>query len=459
MTEISRPWTSTSPGDAGAYSEDNWALLQRYLCGSDGDNPDSGPITGSGVRPDPGLTVTQRGAGANMSVDVSAGSAMVNGTFYNNSAVVNLVIAANASGNPRVDVIVLNKDWSAQTVRLLVVQGTPAGSPVPTAMIQTALTQWQIPLADIAVANGAVSITNANITPRGAPINVADGTYLQGVLNNSGVVLAKGDVVILDTSADRACTTTTTGSNKLVLGVVAHRVAIGGYCRVQTKGLAYVQTNAAVTRGQGLTTSTTAKQAQPQAYGIDPTQFAVALQTTGGAGLALCLLLGSLLNIPPVIIKADPTELTDSNSAAEVTLYTATIPGRTIGANDSIEFEFWISFLQNSGGARTITARVKYGATTILTISIATTAGGTAYGFSVRGFIKNAGATNSQKAIGIAFGGSASGTSSNGGSVTGTAAEDSTADKTLALTFQSDANTATQTYTQQQAYVRVHKNQ
>lgn len=290
MTQASRPWTSTTPGDAGPYSQDNWALLQRYLCGSDGDNPDSGPITGSGVRPDPGLTVTQKGGGANMSVDVSAGAAMCNGTFYNNDAVVNLVIAANASGNPRVDTIVLNKDWSAQTVRLLVVQGTPAGSPVPTAMIQTALTQWQTPLADVAVANGAVSITNANITPRGAPINVADGIYLQGVLNNSGVVLQKGDVVIVDTSADKACTTTTTASDKLVLGIVAHRVAIGGYCRVQTEGIGYVNSSMAVTRGQALATSGTAKQAAPATSGVVLYSFATALQTTGGAGLVLCYL-------------------------------------------------------------------------------------------------------------------------------------------------------------------------
>lgn len=287
MTEISRPWTSTTPGDAGAYSQDNWALLQRYLCGSDGDNPDSGPITGSGVRPDPGLTVTQRGAGANMSVDVSAGSAMVNGTFYNNSAVVNLVIAANASGNPRVDVIVLNKDWSAQTVRLLVVQGTPAGSPVPTAMVQTALTQWQIPLADIAVANGAVSITNANITPRGVLANGADGTY-ETVLNNSGVILQAGDVVVWDFSANRAVKTTTTAGDVLVAGVIVGRIAIGGYGKVITQGMGYVNSSAATTRGDGLRTHTVAKQAVPATAGSVIYQFATALETTGGAGLVFC---------------------------------------------------------------------------------------------------------------------------------------------------------------------------
>lgn len=458
MTQISRPWQSTTPGDAGPYSSQNWAQLQRYGFGSDASNGDSGPITGSGTSPDPGLTVTQRGAGANMSVDVSIGAALVDGTFYYNDATVNLVIAANASGNPRIDTIVLNKDWSAQTIRLLVVQGTPAGSPVPPGLVQTTLIQWQTPLADVAVANGAATITNANVQIRKSPANVADGIYLHGILNNSGVVLQQGDVVIVDTSADRAVTTTTTASNKLVLGVITGRVAIGAYCRVQTNGVGYVNSGAAVTRGQALATSTVAKQALPTTYGIDPSQFAVALQTTGGAGLVLCQI-GKLFLINPIIAKADPTELTDSNSAAETTMWSGTIPGKMIQANDSIEFEFWLSVTQNSGGARTITARVKYGGTTILSIPVAmSTFGATVYGLLVKGYIKNAGATNSQKAVGVAEGGPNSGTTDFGGSATGTAAEDSTANQTLALTFQSDAATATQTYIQQQAYVRHLKN-
>lgn len=292
MTEISRPWTSTTPGDAGAYSQDNWALLQRYLCGGDGNNPDSGPITGSGVAPDPGLTVTQRGAGANMSVDVSAGAALVNGTFYNNDATVNLVIAANASGNPRVDVIVLNKDWSAQTIRLQVVQGTPAGSPVPKSMVQTPLVQWQIPLYDVAVANGAVSITNANISPHKSPANVADGVYLQGILNNSGVVLHQGDVVVWDTTADRAVTLTTVANDPLTAGVWVGRTAIGGYGRLQIRGIGLVNVGAAVSaRGLFLSTSTVAAQAGVKPAGVqNANSIGYSLAITAGAGFCLAFI-------------------------------------------------------------------------------------------------------------------------------------------------------------------------
>lgn len=457
MTEISRPWTGTTPGDAGAYSADNWAILQRNSM-SDASNVESGPITGSGVAPDPGLTVTQRGAGANMSVDVSAGAAFVNGTFYITDATVNLAIGSNSSGNPRIDTVILKKDWSLQTVRLAIKQGTAAASPVPPSLVQSAGASWEIPIADVAVANGAVSITNANLQVRRSPANVADGIYLHAVLNNSGVVLQTGDVVVLDTTADRAAKTTTTPSDKAVLGVWVGRTAVAGYGRVLVQGIGYVNANAAVTRGQGLVTSSSAKQAAPSTLGNEQVQFGTALQTTSGSGLVLAYI-GKTLSINPIIIKADPTELTDSNSAVETTLWSGTIPGKMIQANDSIEFEFWGSYVNNSGASRTLTARVKYGGTTILTIASSATIGfgGTTWGFLVKGIMKNAGATNSQKADGIAYYQQTSG-SAMGSTSSGTAAVDSTADQTLTFTIQSDAATATQTYTEHQAYVRHMRN-
>lgn len=289
MTETSYPWIGTAVGDAGPYSSDQWATLQRAFGGS-GSDFDAGPLTGYGQNnnPDPGLTVTQRGTGANMSVDVSQGSAINLGTFYRNTATLNLAIAANASGNPRIDTVVLNKDWVAQTVRLVVVQGTPAATPVPPGLTQSNLVQWQIPIGDVAVANGAVSITNANITSRARPFNASDGVYLFGVLNNSGVVLQTGDVVVLDTSADRAAKTSTTANDPLTLGVWVGRTAIGAYGRVLVSGVGYVNSNAAVTRGQSLVQSTSAKQAAPVTLNSQPFSIGAALQTTTGAGLVVC---------------------------------------------------------------------------------------------------------------------------------------------------------------------------
>lgn len=119
-----------------------------------------------------GLAVSQRGAGANMSVDVAVGSAVVfgdeneqQGTYgVTNDAAKNVVIAAADPTNPRRDLIVCRvRDafYSGATNAwdLFVVQGTPAGSPADPSVPNNCLT-----LARVAVAAAAASITNANIT-------------------------------------------------------------------------------------------------------------------------------------------------------------------------------------------------------------------------------------------------------------------------------------------------------
>lgn len=118
--------------------------------------------------------VIQRGAGANMSVDVTAGAAMVGGTesatqgeyMVFNDATVNVVISAADPTNPRIDVVgiqIRDKEYSGATddARILVVTGTPAASPaVPT------LPADFLSLAHVAVAAAAGSILTANITDK-----------------------------------------------------------------------------------------------------------------------------------------------------------------------------------------------------------------------------------------------------------------------------------------------------
>lgn len=171
--ESSWPWDGTTEGDAvdAPYDEQAWGDLERLGFGSGGN---------VGVLSNPydlnRLAVTERGAGANMSVDVDTGAALVYGKWYKNTATVNLTIAANASGNPRIDrvVVCMNRQSTAytgvtpnidpKTARLAVLQGTPAGSPSPPALTQNAGTVYMVPLAQVYVANGAASITNSNIT-------------------------------------------------------------------------------------------------------------------------------------------------------------------------------------------------------------------------------------------------------------------------------------------------------
>jgi len=98
----------------------------------------------------------------------------------------NVTIAANSSGNPRVDSVVLYCDLSASpdaaadnVAKFFDVQGTPGGSPTaPTnAQILSAIGAGNpyIVLATIAVANGFTSINSGNITDARAFAKISGG--------------------------------------------------------------------------------------------------------------------------------------------------------------------------------------------------------------------------------------------------------------------------------------------
>lgn len=286
MTQTSRPWQSTTPGDAGPYSASNWHQLYQHIIGLGGLRANIGVFLGSGIPPNEGLRVQEQSP-VSSSIDILSGAALVQGLAYINTTTESFVIAANASGNPRIDTVVVRADYALQTARLTVIQGTPAASPSPPALTQSAGIMWDIPLADIAVADSFTTITNANITPRYEWANAAPGVYLDGILNNSGVTLEDGDVVVWDNTAARAVTTTTTADDKQAAGVWRGRTAAAGYGRVQTKGIGYIRTNAATAIGDSLATSTTARQAAINNNSLINKRLGRALEITSGAGLAL----------------------------------------------------------------------------------------------------------------------------------------------------------------------------
>lgn len=150
MAETSFPFDNASVIEAG------WRRMARLWVP---DHVAQAAATGAGLN---NLAVSQRGAGANLSVDVASGQGWLNGHFYQSTAVNNLSIAANSSGSARVDRIVVRLDTSANTIVGAVLQGTPgAGAPALTQAIDGT---WEISLAQIAVANGAASIVTGNIT-------------------------------------------------------------------------------------------------------------------------------------------------------------------------------------------------------------------------------------------------------------------------------------------------------
>lgn len=141
-------------GAGGSVTEAQW----RRMVGNIGLN--TGVMRGIGSE----FIVTQRAAGANMSVDIAAGECRIRGHVGILTTVpANLGIDANPTGNGRIDLIVLVLDASGNTMYLDVVKGTPAASPAVPALTQTSVL-YQISIAQIAVAAGAVSIVTANIT-------------------------------------------------------------------------------------------------------------------------------------------------------------------------------------------------------------------------------------------------------------------------------------------------------
>ena len=106
-------------------------------------------------------------AHAGMAISVGYGRAWINGHwFFNDTAYTGLVIATAPSGNnSRIDRVVLRLDTSTavRSVELAVKTGTPAASPVAPALTRSG-NVYELALADIRVAAGALSITNSNIT-------------------------------------------------------------------------------------------------------------------------------------------------------------------------------------------------------------------------------------------------------------------------------------------------------
>lgn len=155
-------------------------------------------------------TVTANGT-PNMSVNVSAGEALVQGDnatsqglyYVRNDATVNLTVTTASSSNPRKDIVVLevlDSDYtgSSDLGRLRVVAGTPASSPSPPATPSTALK-----LAEITVGQSASSITSGNITStryRSADVDhqyLVNDTTTVGVLGASPVnVFTSGTIVM-----------------------------------------------------------------------------------------------------------------------------------------------------------------------------------------------------------------------------------------------------------------------
>lgn len=176
---------------------------------------------GEGVFESDGMEVTQKGGGADMSVDVNTGRCIVQGTeatyqgsyFCQNQGTTNLAIGAADATNPRIDLVVAQVRDSAYSGadddwRLYVVPGTAAASPS-----EPAIPANSYVLARVDVAASASSITNGDITDRRDRVLV---NKIEDFMLATGIDGAKitGTVASATTAGSATTATTATSAGK-----------------------------------------------------------------------------------------------------------------------------------------------------------------------------------------------------------------------------------------------------
>lgn len=108
---------------------------------------------------------------ANMSVNVLSGQGWINGYWYENTDTLNLTIGTADGVLNRIDSVVLRLGFSERQMWLTVVQGTAASSPIAPDVVRTA-DYYDLKLAEVYVAAGAITITQSAITDTRADSDV-----------------------------------------------------------------------------------------------------------------------------------------------------------------------------------------------------------------------------------------------------------------------------------------------
>jgi hypothetical protein len=124
--------------------------------------------TGDGLVGSPALAplVYADSSGRQVKIRASRG-AIVRGFRWSSDALgLTQAIAANASGQTRIDTVVLRLDRNTFNVRVAVIQGTPAATPVaPSPLYQGPPAQYfDMPLAQVTVRNGVTILDAADVT-------------------------------------------------------------------------------------------------------------------------------------------------------------------------------------------------------------------------------------------------------------------------------------------------------
>jgi hypothetical protein len=154
MAEIAFPFQS---GAGAQVTESLWSMMARVFA-------QTGVVKGALGE----LAVTA--SGSDMTVSVASGRAVIQGEFYQSDATQTKTIAPADPSNPRIDRVILRLDWTAKSITLVILTGTPAANPQPPALTQNDILSgasqpmWEISLAQVYVPAGATSIQASNVT-------------------------------------------------------------------------------------------------------------------------------------------------------------------------------------------------------------------------------------------------------------------------------------------------------
>lgn len=99
-----------------------------------------------------------------MFIRVATGEMMIQGFWYKNDSNLDLAIAANSSGFTRIDRIVLHLDRNGNSAHIIVLTGTPSGSPSAPNVTQNPGGSWEISLGTISIPTGTLAITGGMLT-------------------------------------------------------------------------------------------------------------------------------------------------------------------------------------------------------------------------------------------------------------------------------------------------------
>ncbi len=115
--------------------------------------------------------------GSGLTFTVPSGLAgYLRGFRYRNTSAQSKTGAANVNSNPRIDTLALRLDRAANSILPVILQGTPAPSPVPKTPVQTD-TLWEMPIYKATCPGSASAQNYSALTPMWWPVSSERGRH------------------------------------------------------------------------------------------------------------------------------------------------------------------------------------------------------------------------------------------------------------------------------------------